>query len=350
MDDTKRRLIKSLSKLKADAVKAGLTLDEVEHVLLSKCNDSSKRERHVATRSGQSSGDDTGRSSAGSRHPPSSALTKCSRFLTPLLVCFAALVSSLHYFGHFSSLTDILTANPCLWEANVLFMEISRPVEKCDFCDGLTSFPTYQDISRDEFLDRHAYTNRPALILEGGTTNWTALDVFSYKFFQNLYQDNERALEAQEDCQFFPYKSGIESFQEFLNMSDDKADLKEEQWYVGWSNCDTVISAELRKHYTMPHFLPEGSESSITDWIFIGGPGLGANVHIDSVDRPSWQAQISGSKTWTLIPPPECEHVCHEINATMVKGNVIVVDTNKWYHKTDIHPGGISITIGSEYD
>ena len=27
----------------------------------------------------------------------------------------------------------------------------------------------------------------------------------------------------------------------------------------------------------------------------------------------------------------------------------VVVDTNKWYHQTYIHPGSISITIGSEY-
>ncbi|XP_030847411.1 uncharacterized protein LOC591669 [Strongylocentrotus purpuratus] len=350
MDGSKSKLINSLSKLKADAVKAGLTLAEVEHVLLAKCSDSAKREGHASSLAAKGSGDHAYGNSAGSRSLPSALITVFLRFLTPLLLCSAGALSCLHYFGHLSSLTGILTENPCLLEANLLLVEISRPIEKCDFCEGLTSFPTYRDISREDYLDIHAYTGRPALIQEGGTKNWTAPDVFSVKFFQNLYKDNERALEAQENCQFFPYKSGIESFEEFLNMSDEKADFKEEPWYVGWSNCDTVIAAELRRHYTLPHFLPEGSESSITDWIFIGGPGHGANVHIDSVDRPSWQAQIRGSKTWTLIPPPECEHVCHEINATMVKGSVIVVDTNRWYHKTDIHPGGISITIGSEYD
>ena len=28
----------------------------------------------------------------------------------------------------------------------------------------------------------------------------------------------------------------------------------------------------------------------------------------------------------------------------------VVLDTDKWYHSTYIHPGEISITIGSEYD
>ena len=29
---------------------------------------------------------------------------------------------------------------------------------------------------------------------------------------------------------------------------------------------------------------------------------------------------------------------------------LVVLDTNQWYHATYIHPGEISITIGSEYD
>nr|XP_022318027.1 uncharacterized protein LOC111121168 [Crassostrea virginica] len=58
----------------------------------------------------------------------------------------------------------------------------------------------------------------------------------------------------------------------------------------------------------------------------------------------------SGQKTWTLIPTPECEDVCSSMNVTVSKGDIIVLDTNQWYHATYIHPGEISITIGSEYD
>ena len=31
------------------------------------------------------------------------------------------------------------------------------------------------------------------------------------------------------------------------------------------------------------------SEASNLDWMFMGGHGTGADMHIDSVDRPSWQ-------------------------------------------------------------
>lgn len=40
------------------------------------------------------------------------------------------------------------------------------------------------------------------------------------------------------------------------------------------------------------------------------------------VQRPSWQAQLSGQKMWTLIPPPECEHVCKTVQVTMQKGEI----------------------------
>merc|ERR1712179_208540 len=46
-------------------------------------------------------------------------------------------------------------------------------------------------------------------------------------------------------------------------------------------------------------------------WIFIGTPGYGAHLHLDhDLDLPTWQAQVSGSKTWYLKPPPECAGSC----------------------------------------
>lgn len=45
-------------------------------------------------------------------------------------------------------------------------------------------------------------------------------------------------------------------------------------------------------------------------------------VQIDMVDLSSWQAQLRGKKTWSLIPPPECEHKCHAFNVTMETGDV----------------------------
>lgn len=116
------------------------------------------------------------------------------------------------------------------------------------------------------------------------------------------------------------------------------------------SNCSPGVSVILRQLAPRPAFLPNESESSALDWIFMGGQGPGAAWHLDYVQRPSWQAQISGTKTWHFRPVPECQQVCQPFSATINKGDIIFVDTNQWYHTTYIHEGELSITIGSEYD
>lgn len=50
--------------------------------------------------------------------------------------------------------------------------------------------------------------------------------------------------------------------------------------YCFRSNCDNSAANILRQHYTRPYFLPEFSESSKTDWIFMGSPGYGAHLHV----------------------------------------------------------------------
>lgn len=165
--------------------------------------------------------------------------------------------------------------------------------------------------------------------------------------------------------------------EEALNMPIKRVNYEsgEKPWYFGWSNCNYRVANELRKHYGRPNFLPELSENSAVDWIFIGGNGLGAHMHIDNVRLPSWQAQIKGTKEWTLSPPPECYYECSTFAAIVHTGDIsehfsvtyvfsnkfkvhngicfpisVALDTNKWYHKTVILPGEISITIGAEYD
>ena len=41
-----------------------------------------------------------------------------------------------------------------------------------------------------------------------------------------------------------------------------------------------MIREELRTHYQVPYFLPNQSETSEQDWIFMGGPGPGAQIHV----------------------------------------------------------------------
>jgi hypothetical protein len=87
------------------------------------------------------------------------------------------------------------------------------------------------------------------------------------------------------------------------------------------SNCDSEAADLLRRHYSRPYFLPVYSESSRTDWIFIGTSGLGAHMHVDHVGLPSWQAQIRGQKLWSLEPPPECFYQCQPMEVIVKTGD-----------------------------
>ena len=58
------------------------------------------------------------------------------------------------------------------------------------------------------------------------------------------------------------------------------------------SNCDSSAANTLRKHYNKPYFLPDDSESSKVDWIFMGSPGYGAPNHVRMVKK--WGKYFNG--------------------------------------------------------
>lgn len=46
------------------------------------------------------------------------------------------------------------------------------------------------------------------------------------------------------------------------------------------SNCNPDVAKILRQHYNRPTFLPDDSESSAIDWIFMGYSQQGAAMHV----------------------------------------------------------------------
>eukprot|EP00117_Sycon_ciliatum_P009768 scpid72451/ scgid11932/ F-box protein At5g06550 len=254
-----------------------------------------------------------------------------------------------------AALEDYLQDTQCLVEQSALTMEMFRPLAKCEaMCKDLgDTFPRVDNITREDFMKNYAGTGKP-LLVTGVASQWPALKTFSYNYFRSLYQNHSSAVRVnEEECQFFSYGCNITTLTDLLAMPDDRANLEGDfvPWYIGWSNCDERVKRKLRTQYTVPHFVKlTKDDAENLDWMFMGSSGPGAFIHVDSVEKPSWQAQIVGSKTWTLYPMPECESVCPgKLEATMRKGDIILVDTNNWYHSTFIHPGEISITIGSEY-
>ncbi|PRD31759.1 UNVERIFIED_CONTAM: hypothetical protein NCL1_22601 [Trichonephila clavipes] len=121
-----------------------------------------------------------------------------------------------------------------------------------------------------------AYSTVPVIVTDG-TKNWSAMNTFSFEFFRDLYLGDEDDVfwEVERECQFFPYQTEFQSLAEVLSMNQSRAG---KPWYIGW--------------------------------------------YIDHVNNPSWQAQIKGSKLWTLEPVPECYNECRILETIVNPGEV----------------------------
>uniref|UniRef100_A0A182PJR8 Cupin-like domain-containing protein n=1 Tax=Anopheles epiroticus TaxID=199890 RepID=A0A182PJR8_9DIPT len=248
-------------------------------------------------------------------------------------------------------LATLFANEDCILTMPSQLQKAFRPPENCGFCRAVRgTVPRLSNVSPAEFARDYAYRGGPVIVTDA-TTNWTAVDRFDYWFFKRVYETHGSGPKA-ERCQFFPYQTGLRDIREALSLPEARVryDPGTEPWYFGWSNCDPAIVKVLREHYQRPYFLPTDSENSAIDWVFMGGPGLGAHMHVDNVRLPSWQSQLKGAKEWILAPPPECLYQCEFLSVIVQTGETIVLDTNKWYHKTNVLPGPISITVGAEYD
>ncbi|XP_003382910.1 PREDICTED: uncharacterized protein LOC100641282 [Amphimedon queenslandica] len=272
------------------------------------------------------------------------SVLKAAYILLYRLLPLVLLLSSLY-----SQLQLLIQKDPCLL-AQPMLHDFATKIIDCNSCVNITNAVTINSISVMDFMNNHATSLQPVL-MKGAASNWPAMSIFSYEYFKGLYTKNPEAVtHDREEGQFFPYSSGIFTLDEFLSLDNETASFKGKKWYIGWSTTDNFVGEELRKHVKVPYFLPPVPSEDNLAWIFMGAPGPGAGLHIDFVGRVSWQAQLSGKKTWTLAPPPECETTCSTFNVTVDTGDIIVIDTNSWFHATFIHPGNVSITFGAEFE
>ncbi|KAK3726751.1 hypothetical protein QZH41_001539 [Actinostola sp. cb2023] len=167
----------------------------------------------------------------------------------------------------------------CFLPMPEIILDMFRPPVDCQVCKNVSQVDRVRGISPKEFIQKYAYTGRP-VVIEDGMRNWTAHNYFSFEFFKQIYSPDSPVMKNRDpQCQFFPYKTSFHSLEEVFQMPEKDAKMEGKPWYIGWSNCDSEAANVLRKHYQTPYFLPETSESSKTDWIFMGCPGYGAHLH-----------------------------------------------------------------------
>lgn len=159
--------------------------------------------------------------------------------------------------------------------------KLFRAPEYCDFCEGFSKVDKIANISPELFLEKYVKHAHPVVITDGALT-WLAMKLFNFDFFKELFNSIEINRSRDKNCQFFPYETEFESLQDVFNMNKDRAMLKpgEKPWYVGWNNCNDEAGRYLKQFYDRPYFLSNMTENIALSWIFMGGPGHGAHMHV----------------------------------------------------------------------
>ena len=223
--------------------------------------------------------------------------------------------------------------------------------KNCSTCADIDKIEelSFEEMTADLYKQRYSDSNRP-VIIRNVSSDWPAINTLDYHWLRDQYTASDDILDEEgSNCFFKCYKTDeFKTLRDVFQLSPERLKTESESrpWYVGWTVCHKPVLAELNKLVELPSFLSEFDMIG-NMWIFIGTPGYGAHLHLDDdLDTNTWQAQISGVKTWFLEPPPECAKQCHQsLEADLYPGDMIIVNTNFWYHRTHVQNHGISLVI-----
>jgi len=229
------------------------------------------------------------------------------------------------------------------------------PVDCMAVCNQVSSIDEFHidDLSVQLFEERYAHSERP-LVVRNVSLDWKAMKVLDYNWLKDQYHMRPAEMDrVDKECWFNSYSSlGVDNLRSLFRLTEKRLRQKGRPWYAGWGVCHEPIASEILNLFEPPPFLHPDSTPPKRPWIFIGTPGdEAAHIHIDNLGLPSWQAQISGVKTWYLRPPPECASSCHPtMQATLYPGDLIIVNTRLWFHGTKVHGPDISLSLVAEFD
>ena len=125
---------------------------------------------------------------------------------------------------------------PCVAYVPESLVESLNPPIDCNFCRHVSQIDHVENLDKVLFEKKYAYTGRPVVITDG-TKNWTASNVFSYRFMKDVFSPDSEALsKVEKDCQFFPYRTNFTSLGQVFEMSEERALMRGETkpWYIGW--------------------------------------------------------------------------------------------------------------------
>lgn len=155
------------------------------------------------------------------------------------IICITAVIivifCILYEYGVFEIILKHALGIRCIIPNNYFVWEATRPISDCQFCLNVTEPIILPNITQDEFSE-YMYSSKP-IVIKKAVLHWPALSVFSFKFFQNLYNSIKDAYTSvDEECQFLHFRSNFISLRDVFAMTEARINNEPGQisWYVGW--------------------------------------------------------------------------------------------------------------------
>ncbi|XP_022710701.1 uncharacterized protein LOC111273265 isoform X2 [Varroa jacobsoni] len=263
-------------------------------------------------------------------------LKKCPMLVRLFIHSCLLAILAIFLFRATSGISRFIHKERCLFYVPSFLQNAFVPPYNCTLCQGLTEVPWIFANETDRY--RHWISRKEVpLVIRGAyeravsfaPLTWASLREMYFQggsegFHENVSDSSDRSNESRgaatsfTTCQFFAYNTEFTSLRQALDMTKERMSR---HFYIGWSNCEPLVSERLRRIYRVPDLLPADSERSALEWFFVGNRGKGAHLHLDRLDKPSWQAQLGGVKRWTFCALPECYRTCQQISADLHPGD-----------------------------
>lgn len=218
-------------------------------------------------------------------------------------------------------------------------------------------------LTPQQFLDEFATPGIPVIVTDL-TAGWKAQKLWTLDFFRENY--GHLALQVKREAQHGPGQASMTMAQyiDYLKSNQDESPYYLASW-------DFMLDApELAQDFELPVYwkddwildLPEELRPRLL-WLFIGPARTGFRMHVDIGHTAAWNAQLFGSKRWTLFPPsqlpnlyfgrvdsfqPDLERYprfreAKGLECTLHAGEAIFVPST-WWHQTLILEDSVAVS------
>lgn len=196
----------------------------------------------------------------------------------------------------------------------------------CSAPPPAASLPLYEEVAYDALLQRPSVylTGRRALVIRGAALGWDAATLLTPARLVNV----TAAFGEENIADWYPESMSRAGVYPFLTPIRDgleslaRAGRAGRAAYLQWRLPLNQTEALHRLMHPLPAFMrsfsPDGWMSAclparaqrnnfirVMAWnmLVLGSPGGGMFLHPDNYDSGTWQAQLVGSKVWTLCDP-----------------------------------------------